>query len=202
MHTNMSCHREPSWCSLTQVLRKKRLKTFLFNLRHSNFQTFAHRINKFPTNLLSKSHRQDRPYIQPDLWLLCLEILAPLEEYQLAYNNRQFHWYWFNWKEDRNKVLPLSAIRRSIKRSPSGWEGSETTVLIFGRSMRQLFRASDQLTKGKRQNRTHVLSTLAFSRTPVLSGATRAPSTESVFRNASRSRWSLGPVYGGGEASR
>jgi hypothetical protein len=54
----------------------------------------------------------------------------------------------------------------------------------------------------KDQNNTYSFSSLALNSTRVLSGETRAPRTENVLRKTLLSMASLGPVYGGGEASR
>ena len=53
-----------------------------------------------------------------------------------------------------------------------------------------------------KSERPYFLSSAAFNKTRVLSGATRAAKTDSVFRNDSLSKVSLELVYGGGDASR
>ena len=98
------------------------------------------------------------------------------------------------------KSVPLSNILNNTNRSPSGSEESVVTVRIFGRSIRQLLSISPGLRIKVRD--LYFLNSAAFNKTRVLSGATRAAKTDSVFRNDSLSKTSLELVYGGGDASR
>ena len=98
------------------------------------------------------------------------------------------------------KFIPFSDILSNTNRSPSGSEGSDATVRIFGRSIRQLLSISTSIRD--KSERPYFLNSAAFNKIRVLSGATRAAKTDSVFRNDSLSKVSLELVYGGGDASR
>ena len=97
--------------------------------------------NNLPTN----NHNRDQLCIQLTLSPLCLGKLLPPGEYQLAYRSDKL--YRLNvWTV---KFIPFSDTFSNTNRSPSGSDGSDATVRIFGRSIRQLLSISPSI-KGKK----------------------------------------------------